>query len=74
MVKLLFFYFRVTISNLKNIKLYFELLTHSRLILEIQFYLCPVPFQGHQEKTTFFLVIFARINFRAAKEKFFRVY
>ena len=54
MVKLLFFHFRVTNSNLKNIKLHYELLSQSRLMLEIQFYLCAVPLQDHQEKTSLF--------------------
>ena len=54
MVKLLFIHFRVTNSNLKNIKLNFQLLTQSRLILEI---LCPVPFEGHQEKTSLFFLV-----------------
>ena len=52
MVKVLFFHFRVTNLNLKNIKLHFELLTQSRVILEIQFYFCPVPRKGHREKTS----------------------
>ena len=54
MVKLLFFHFQVTNSNLKNIKLHFELLIQSRFILEIQFYLCPVPIECHQEKPSLF--------------------
>ena len=52
MVKLLFFQFRFTNSNLKNIKLHFELLAQSRLILGIQFFLCPVPLEHYQEKTS----------------------
>ena len=44
----------VTKSNFKNIKLHFELLTQSRLILEIQLSLCLVPLEGHQEKTSSF--------------------
>ena len=51
MVKLLFFHFQVTNANLENIELHFELLTQSWLILEIQFYLCPVPLEDHQEQT-----------------------
>ena len=51
MVKLLFIHFRVTNSNLKNIKLHFELLTQSMLILEIVF---PVLFECYQEKTSLF--------------------
>ena len=54
MVKLLFLDFRVTNSNLKNTKLHFELLTQSVLILEIQFYLCPVQLECHQEKISLF--------------------
>ena len=54
MVKLLFSFFQVTNSNLKNIKLEFELLTYPRLILEIKFYLCPVTFEGHKKKTSLF--------------------
>ena len=54
MLKLLFLHFRVINSNSKNIKLHFELLTQSRLILEIQFYLCPVPCEGHREKSSLF--------------------
>ena len=50
MVTLLFFHFRITNSNLKNINLHFELLTQSRLLLEIQFYLCPVLLEGPQKK------------------------
>ena len=53
-IKLLFFRFGVTNSNLKCIKLHFKLLTQSRLILEIQFYPCPVPLEGHREKTSQF--------------------
>ena len=34
MVKILFFHFRVTSSNLKNIKLHFELLIQAQLILK----------------------------------------
>ena len=49
MVKLLFFLFRVTNSNLKNIKLHFEFRIQSWLTLEIQFYFCPVLLEGHQE-------------------------
>ena len=45
MVKLIFFQFRVT-------DLHFEL--QFRLVLEIQFYLCPVPFGGYQEKLVHF--------------------
>ena len=37
------FFFRFTNSTLWNIKLHFELLAHSQLILEIQFSLCSVP-------------------------------
>ena len=48
MLKLLFSHFRVTSLKLKNIKLHFELLAQSRLILEIQFYL----FKVHQRKTS----------------------
>ena len=48
MVKLLFSHFRVTSLKLKNIKLHFELLAQSRLILEIQFY----HFKVHQRKTS----------------------
>ena len=55
MLKILFFHFRVSNSNLKNIKLHFELLTQSLLTLEIQFFLCPVPREGHQEKTSRFI-------------------
>ena len=51
MVKLLFFHFQVTNASLENVELHFELLTQSWLILEIQFYLCPVPLEDHQEKT-----------------------
>ena len=54
MVKLSFLHFRVTNLNLKNIKLHFELLTQSWLILVIQFYLCAVPLEGHQKKTSQF--------------------
>ena len=54
MVKLLFFRFQVTNSNLKNIKLHFELLTQARLILEIRFYVCPVPLEGHQNKPSLY--------------------
>ena len=36
----------------KNIKLHFELLTQSQLILEIRFYFCRAPLEGHQEKTS----------------------
>ena len=35
-------------------KLRFELVTQSWLILEIQFYLCPVPLKGYQENTSLF--------------------
>ena len=52
MVELWFFHFRAINSNLKNITLRFELLTQSWLKLEIQFYLCPVPSEGHREKTS----------------------
>ena len=52
MVKILFFHFLVTNLTLKNIKLHLGLLTQSQLIMEIQFYLCPVPHEGHQEKTS----------------------
>ena len=52
MVKL--FYFGVKKKNLKNIKLHFELLTKYRLILEIQFYICPVPREFHQGKPSLF--------------------
>ena len=54
MVKPLFSHFRVTNSNLRNIKLHFKLLILSRLVLEIQFYLCPVPLGDHREKTSLF--------------------
>ena len=50
MVKLLFFHFRVTNWNFKSIKLHFDLLIQ----LQIQFYLCPVPLEDHQEKTSLF--------------------
>ena len=54
MVELLIFQFRGTNSNLKNIKLNFELLSQYRLRMEIQFYLCPVPREVHQGKTSLF--------------------
>ena len=57
MVKLLFIYFRVTNSNLKNIKLPFELLTNSRFILDIQFYLfqfCLCLYHSDAEYDSFF--------------------
>ena len=54
MVKHLFCHFWVTNSNLINIKLHFELVTQSRLILKIQFYLCPVPLEGYQENISLF--------------------
>ena len=60
MVKLLFSFFQVTNSNLKNIKLDFELLTYPHLILEIKFYLCPVTFDGHKEKTSLFFWSFIK--------------
>ena len=62
MVKLQFFQFRVTNLNLKNIKLHNELLTQFRLILEIQFYLCPVPLEGYQEKMN--LIFWSRTKLR----------
>ena len=54
MIKFLFFQFRITYLNLKNIELHFELLTQSRLMLEIQFYFCPLHLDVHQGKTTLF--------------------
>ena len=54
MVKILFFHFRVINSNLKSIKLHFELLTKFRLKLKIQFYLCPVPLEGHRKELVCF--------------------
>ena len=63
MVKLSFFHIRDTNSNLKIIKLHFELLTRSRLILKIQFYLCPVPLGGDQEKTSLFFWSLAKSNY-----------
>ena len=61
MVKLLFFYFRVTNSNLKNIKWDFEL--QFRLMLEIQFYFCHVPPGDHQEKTSLYFWSFTKSNY-----------
>ena len=52
MVKLLFFRFLVTKSNLKNIKKHFQL--QVCLILEVEIYLFPVPLRGHQEKLAYF--------------------
>ena len=52
MDNLQFFHFRVANSNLKNVKLHFELLTQPLLILEIQLYLSPVLSEGYQEKTS----------------------
>ena len=52
MIRFLFLLFRVTSLNLKNIKLFFELLIYSQPILKIQFFLCTVPFEGHQVKTS----------------------
>ena len=54
MVKLLLLHFRGINSNLKIIKLHFELLTKSRLISEIQINRCAVPRERHQEKTSLF--------------------
>ena len=55
MIKFLFFQFRITYLNLKNIELHFELLTQSRLMLEIQFYFCPLHLDVHQSKTSPFV-------------------
>ena len=41
------FQFRVSSLYLKNIKSLSELLTQSKLILEILFCFCPVPLEGH---------------------------
>ena len=54
MFKLLCFQFRVTISNLKNMELNFELRTWCRLILETQCYPWPKPLHSLQEKTSVF--------------------
>ena len=54
-VKLLFFHFGVSNWTWKNIKLHFELLARSRMTLEIQFYLCPVHLEVHQEKKSLFI-------------------
>ena len=54
-VKLLLFHVQITNSKLKSIILHCELLTQSRLILEIQLYFCNVPFEGHQDKTSVFV-------------------
>ena len=43
---------------MKNIKLHFELLTKSPLILEILFYLFPIPLEEHQEKTSLIFFFF----------------
>ena len=40
--------------NLKNIKLNFELLARSRMLLETLFYSWPIPLERHQEKTSLF--------------------
>ena len=49
MIKLLFFQFRVTNSNLEKYKLHFQLLTRSWMILKAYFYSCSVPLEGNQE-------------------------
>ena len=52
MVKLLFFHFRVTNWNLKDITL--RVTNPIPADLEIQFYLCPVPHEFHQGKLVYF--------------------
>ena len=54
MVNFFILYFRFTNSNLRKIELHFELLTQSQMILEIQFYFRPAPFESHHEKTFLF--------------------
>ena len=63
MVKLSFFHIRVTNSNLKIVKLHFEVQTQSRHILEIQFYLCPETLEGYQEKASLFFWSSTKLNY-----------
>ena len=48
---------------MKNIKLHFELLTQSWLVLQTQFYPCSLLFKDHQDKTSPFFWLPAKSNY-----------
>ena len=63
--------FRVSDSNLKYIKLHFELLTRSQLISGTQFYPCFIPIKYHQQETSLSFWSLAKLSYPYIKISYY---